>query len=214
MLKPLNFFFMKWLLTLLFFHSTLFGLTVTSGLTSISSSGIDTNPQLAISPNGQAIAAWTKSFPNQVETAYFNGRTWGTPVVLDVGSFSQVGIDRNGNAFVIWLNTNNNQIFTSRYTAATGAWSSPRQLSTSGVNGAPQIAVNLQGNAVAVWVLSSPLQLVAATYNVSTGVWSSPTALVAGTGSFPKVALDNSNNGVIIFTDNQFGIEAFTITVP
>ncbi|NGX62221.1 MAG: hypothetical protein K940chlam9_01715 [Chlamydiae bacterium] len=193
-------------------------ITVTSPITDISGTGAQASPLLAISDEqGRAAAVWTENFPIRVEVAYFNGMNWQPSVRLGTGSFPNIDIDGSGNATVIWLDTATNQILTSRYSVSSGAFSPPLQISASnvgGVNAAPKIAVNSHGHAIAVWVLGSPLQLIASTCDPSTNTWSSPVTLVTGVGSFPQVALDNNNNGIVLWTSPQFGIESITISIP
>lgn len=193
--------------------TSIFGITVTSGTTSISGTGTHTNPQLALSPVGRAMSIWTETFPNQVEAAYFNGASWEASIVLATGSFPQVDVDGVGNAVAVWLDTSNNQVYSARFSITTQTWSNFTQLSTSGVNAAPRISVNSSGYAVSVWVLSSPIQIVASTFDPSTLTWSTPTVLVEGSGSFPNVSLDDQNNGILEWSSAGFGIQAITFSI-
>ena len=190
-----------------FLSSALYGATVVSG------TGIHINPNLVISPDsGRAVTIWTEN-SNRIEAAYFNGASWLNPIIIGNGSFPQVGIDANGNALAVWLNTSNSQVLSSRFDPNAVTWSTPLQLSTDLINASPQIAVNKSGNALAVWVSTNPTQLKGSSFNASTMVWSTPVALVTGTGSFPQVALDNGNKGIVMWTDTSAGIVAATVSI-
>ncbi len=210
----------KRLALLLSLCSTLYGITVTSQ-TEISGTGLDSNPKLALSPAGPAMALWTQNNPFQVETAYFTGTTWLSPFVIDSGTFPQIAIDQSGNAIAVWLKNPSNlisnptQVFTSRFDAATLTWSPPFQLSNEQFPAAtPQIAMNLQGNAIAIWITSNPQQIRAATFSVTTGAWSTPTTLVLGSGSFPQVELDESNQATVLWLNSNFLVNATTALIP
>ncbi len=199
---------------LLVAEQSLYGLSILSGPTVISGTGRNSSEQIAIATTGKAMAIWVNN-QNQIQASYFNGTTWGAALNIATGSFPQVGIDGSGNATAIWLSINisTSQIFTSRYTAATGTWSTPILQSTGGINASPQIAVNTLGYALAIWVVSSPQSIIATSYNPSTATWATPVTLATGTG-FPLVVLDNLNHGIVTWTDPNAEIEALTVSVP
>jgi len=205
-------------LILIFSNFTAHGLTITSGITTVTNRGTLASRQFEESTTGHAIAIWTEnSYFNQVQAAYFNGSGWLQPVTIASGAFPQVGVASNGVAHAIWLNTLNTsstQIFSSRFNPSTNTWSAQVQLSNMGVNSAPQIAVNSQGNALAVWIQNYPASLQAATYNASTGTWTGPFTLINGSLTSPQVTLDDSNRGVVQWFGSTFGIEAITVSVP
>ncbi|MCC5832626.1 MAG: hypothetical protein JJU12_06245 [Chlamydiales bacterium] len=203
---------------LIFSNFTLDGLTVTSGITTIVGRGAIANRQLEGSTAGNAVAIWTESsLSSQVQAAYFDGTRWFAPLTLAPGAFPQVGVPTSGSAVAVWLNTLNassTQIFASRFNPLNNTWSTPRQISTPGINSAPQIAVNSQGNALVVWIQNFPSTIQAATFNASTSSWSGPFTLIIGSASSPQVSLDDSNRGIVMWFGPTFGIEAVTVAVP
>ncbi len=205
-------------LFLTFSHLMSYGLTVTSGITTVTGRGNIANRQLEASASGKAVAIWTESsFSTQVQAAYFNGTAWLAPRTLATGAFPQVGVASNGNAHAVWLNTLNtgsSQIFAALFNPSINAWSFPIQLSFSGINSAPQIAVNSSGNALAVWIQNYPPSIQASTFNASNSTWSPPIALISGSVTFPQVTLNDSNQGIVMWFGPTFGIEAITVSVP
>jgi hypothetical protein len=115
---------------------------------------------LAMAPNGRAVAAWTAGlFP--FKTAVFAPASgWSTPAELAPYNIDrQLGIDNNGNAIVIyrsvsvWPNpTTATQNLYAHTLAPGGAWSVRQELE-NGVGDVSDVrfAMNAAGQAVAVW---------------------------------------------------------------
>lgn|GEM_PF-6695684 len=136
---------MKLITLFLMLFSPLYALTgLPISLQNLTLAGPNANIQLAVAPNGQAIAVWT-NFPNQVELQgayYLVGNGWfplnNTPfdpilqpdvanyffqvvqgdTTFALGSAPRVAIDQNGLATVVWV-TPNNQIAAARYMGGT-----------------------------------------------------------------------------------------------
>ncbi len=206
----------KYLLCLIFLHATLFALSITSGPTTLSSGGNNTNPQIVLSSGGTAMAIWTNS--NQISASFYDGSSWTLYNNYFSGNFPKIGIDASGNAILIWLtvgfSASSNQIYYARFTASLKTWSSAIQLSSGGINASPQIAVNSSGNALAVWYNSTSQEILARSYNASTGVWSSSLSLVSGTSSFPQVSIDDLNKGIVVWLTPSFSVQAENVSIP
>ena len=211
---------MTYLFLLLFsLPSLLFGLT-TGPFITISNTGGNSTPQIAVSSGGNASAIWL-NFPNTIQFAYFNAATglWTPPLNLAVGSNAQIGIDGVGNTIVVWVSQN--QIFASRFNVPTLTFSPPVQLSSlGGSNNSPKLAVNDVGTAVVVW-LQNNFTVLSASLNPATLLWTTipisfaPTTIL-GSSTYPAAfGLDNSNKGLAIFqTVPQNIIQVTRILAP
>ena len=119
-------------------------------------------PQLAVDPNGNAMAIWLKwdGTRNNLWANRFtvSNLDWGTATLIeheDLGSVgnASIAVDASGNAMVVWAQHNGtiSNIWANRYTAGTG-WGSAEPLETNGFYADfPRVAVDASGNAMAVW---------------------------------------------------------------
>lgn len=158
------------------------GFDVTIGaLTTIASRGLatvigsgsgDSDHQIVVDFNGDALAVWTQQdgvSPNFVSNMYANryDRTtnkWGMGTLLETqpgnADAPQIAIDGRGNAIALWQQTNGlvTRIYSSRYVASTGVWGAaelmPSAFTLFTLNQRPQIAVDSTGVAAAVWIES------------------------------------------------------------
>jgi len=139
-----------------------------TGLTEVIGSGSgDSDHQIVVDFNGDALAVWTQQdgvFPNFVSNMYSKRYdratdTWGTASLLETlpgdADAPQITIDSRGNAIAVWQQTNGagTGIYSSRYVASTGIWGAaelmPSIFTFSNIR--PQIAVGSTGVAAAVW---------------------------------------------------------------
>ena len=136
------------------------------GVTSIEGAAGDAySPQIAIDPDGNAIAVW-----RQFDGTYFNimanyfdaaSNTWQTDAVLlehNSGDTDhpQITLDTNGNAIAIWQQSDGTyvNIWANRYDAITGNWQTDATLieeENKGDASLPMIDVDATGNAITVW---------------------------------------------------------------
>jgi hypothetical protein len=124
------------------------------------------DPQIAVSPQGEATAIWQRSNGSYLVVQGATrpaGGGWSRPVDLTTGDgrggqHLQLGVDSWGNATAIWEGYNTRPGPDFAIQAAKhppgGAWSRPTDVSrwTNGL-GEPQIAVDPQGTSTAIWTL-------------------------------------------------------------
>ncbi len=122
--------------------------------------GQATNPQVAMSSSGNAIAVWSQvdSSGNQsiLANRYSTG-AWGGAVWLEAGagdaSDPQIAMDNNGNAMVVWQQVDSSgsmSIFANYYSA--GVWGGVTLFESAiGTASNPQIAMDINGNAIVGW---------------------------------------------------------------
>jgi hypothetical protein len=126
-------------------------------------------PQIAVSPQGQATAIWQRSDGKNliVQGATRSvGGGWSKPVDLTTGpgrggQHQQLVVDSAGNATAIWegydtLRPGPNFVIQAATHPAGGAWSRTTNLTrwSHGLGG-PQIAVDPQGRSTAIWAISA-----------------------------------------------------------
>lgn len=186
-------------------------------------------PQIAVSPNGQAMAIWV-NWPNQTELQgqFFDGTNWvpltGTGILNQVttsgfltqstfafGSAPKLVIDQFGNATVAYV-TSNQQIFAAHFIQNSLPAANVVQLSTPGtVNISPSIAVNLNGFALAVWIQNAPYQVLSRVYLPATNIWNVAEIFLPfpprTTGTYPaSFGLGNNNIGTAVWLEATTGL--------
>lgn len=127
------------------------------------------DPQIAVSPQGEATAIWQRS---DGENLVVQGATrpvggvWSRPVALTTGrgrggQNQQLVVDSQGNATAIWEGYDTRRssrkfVIEAAKHPAGGAWSRPTDVTrwTNGF-GDPQIAVDPQGRSTAIWVVDA-----------------------------------------------------------
>lgn len=131
------------------------------------SAKIEYLPEVAIDPNGNAVAIWVR-YDNLVDplsdvvASYFTkGSGWGASTVLYrslLGSNEAfVVLDRFGNATAVFDATDNNYQVYSSNRPFNGTWTMPTQISTGGgnvlysQNMQKSLAVNDTGDVIAIW---------------------------------------------------------------
>ncbi len=130
--------------------------------TDLSAAGADAlEPQVAIDPAGEAVAAWWRSsLTEQIvqATAKPAGGSWATPTELSVPGQEalrpRIAIDPVGDAVAIWENYEGaaDHVVQASTRPAGGGWATPTDLSTlSHEYGRPEVAVDADGDAVAAW---------------------------------------------------------------
>jgi len=155
------------------FDVTIGALTTTiavTGLATVIGSGSgDSDHQIVVDFNSDAMAVWTQQdgvFPNFESNMYSNRydhttNTWGTASLLETepgnADAPQISIDSRGNAIAVWQQTNGavTGIYSSRYVASTAMWGAAELMPSASdffvLERRPQIAVDSTGVAAAVW---------------------------------------------------------------
>jgi hypothetical protein len=173
-------------------------------VTTLSNASLDASaPQIAVDPNGNAMAVWVRN--GVVEARRYSNatRTWeaaATALSASGASAPQVAIDANGNAIAVWLRAD---VVESRRHVG-GTWASMVQVSDNVVPGPPATGVaqtpriastpNTTGgfndDMMVVW--RSDAQIKARRFDGT--AWSAITDVssVVDTAEAPQVAFDNS----------------------
>jgi hypothetical protein len=126
------------------------------------------DPQIAVSPQGEATAIWQRSNGSYLVVqgaTRLAGGGWSRPVDITTGhgrggQLLQLGVDSWGNATAIWEGYDTRAGTHFAIQAAKrppgGAWSRPTDISrwTKGL-GEPQIAVDPQGRSTVIWVIGT-----------------------------------------------------------
>ena len=186
-------------------------------------------PEVAVAPNGDAIAVWQQGEPNNepkyhyhVLASYYTAATvsWGAPQylgdtpVLDAVEDAydpQVAIDSAGNALVVWTQTDNTHgdldVWANRYQAV-GGWQGAELVDGDTATVAnPQVAFDAAGNALVVWSDSTfpatPWSAVWARRHEPAGTgWQATVSLGSNTNevlSEPHLAFDASGNAIVVW---------------
>ena len=184
-------------------------------------------PDVALAPNGDAIAVWgvePGNSPIRMMAARLDGAsgTWGAAQFIDQctacasneGIVSRVAMDASANAMAVWTQGQSggtHAAYGARYAAASAAWSNAEQLdATLGTNlDADQVEVAFDGagNATAVWVNvsndpSHPNNIIANRW--TSGAWTGPTPLDLqnpGYNTRPAIATDDLGDAMVVWDD-------------
>jgi hypothetical protein len=116
--------------------------------------------ELAVAPNGEAIAVWQQSdWEDGIwASRYLPSTGWSSPARLDLtgGTFfarPKVATDGAGNAVAVWWQEDRDwkNVWARRFTKGFG-WEQPTLLELAdGEAGLPRIALNREGDGLAVW---------------------------------------------------------------
>lgn len=170
-------------------------------------------PQVAVDPNGNAIAVWKQSDgtrDNLWANRYVVGPGWGTPMLIETNSVAdavvpQVAVDLNGNATVVWAQYDGVRIsiWSNRYVKGAG-WGTALRIETVDRDaGDPQVAFDPSGNAIAVWYQSDGTRLNIWSNRYVAGVgWGMAEQIETddvGDAWSPKVAVDPSGNATAVW---------------
>ncbi|NUO47939.1 MAG: hypothetical protein HOV80_03685 [Polyangiaceae bacterium] len=144
-------------------------------------------PQIAMSPRGGALAVWVSRGPEEttVWARPFDAATgWGTPEALDTlvpsgGHRPRVGFDAAGNAVVVWVgtptSTEDDAVRSARYEPGVG-WTEASTIMSSSDNYVEvELAVSASGDAFAI--VCTDWRLSAARYDHGSG-WGEPELLM------------------------------------
>lgn len=122
-------------------------------------------PEVAVDPQGNALAVWRQSKNGQIHifSSRYNNNTslWETPEPIESGNasnagFPQIDFDPNGNAIAVWAQLDSGETFdnvwANRFLKSSG-WQTPEkiEMEDEGSAGFPQMGLDMYGNAVAVW---------------------------------------------------------------
>ncbi len=172
-------------------------------------------PQVAVNPDGHAIAVWWQS-AGAVTSAYANRYTpasgWGSAQRIsdgnpaEVAQQPQVAIDAAGNAIAVWeqsSSTSASNIWANRYVAGSGWGDAAMIESGAGHAGSPQVAVGAAGHAIAVWWQYGGAQRDLVSSHFVPGVgWGAEGVIetdAVGDCAAPRIAVDGGGNAIAIW---------------
>ncbi len=188
----------------------------------ISNAGSDaTVPQIAVGPNGNAIAVWVQTdgrvYANRYDDA---GSNWEGAAAIDADTGTptapQIVIDSGNNAIAVWAQ--NDRIYANRFTGTWGG-AAPIDDGTGTATATPDIAVDGDGNdAIVVWSQSDGTRTSIWANRFASNAWVGPEEiedLDDGDANEPQVAMNAA--GTAITTWSQYADidtpAAITITI-
>jgi hypothetical protein len=169
-------------------------------------------PVVAGDDLGNVVAAWTtnRGANNLVQVARYSAAagTWSAAQTIAQagasGIVSNVAIAGNasGDAVLVWSREllAGWTVQSARYTAATGTWSSPVDVSATNGGGIARVAVNAAGNAMAVWTAAGPSSKFAR-YTAASGTWTSATDFGSMSFGDGRFKLDGSGNAMMVWIE-------------
>ena len=190
-----------------------------------SSVSANADVQIAVDPNGNAVAVWSVYDWSWNHTSvranrYVVGTGWTgvtnlSTEAVQAASGANVAMDSTGNAMVVWSQdsgtTNSTQgVFADKYTIGIG-WGTPKLIESASVAATrtgwgPQVAFDASGNAIAVWYQYTKPGIYANRYVAGAG-WGTPVAIAdTGTTSYDEgvqLAFDKNGNAIAVW--NQYG---------
>lgn len=192
--------------------------------------GNESDPQVAVDANGNALAVW--SYDNGAITVvwanrYTAGSGWGiatriTPFNAALYTLKtyppKIAFDASGNALVIWEqldNVSGHSVWINSYTMGSG-WGIATQFSTRAE--APQIGFDAGGNAIATWLQwdssTSTITIWARRYIAGSG-WGMAariTPIASGTRAFaPSLTVDASGNGLVEWMEMNLSTQTYSL---
>jgi len=189
----------------------------TAELIETDNAGSASNPQVAVDPNGNAVAVWSQSDAtnrNIWSNRYTPTGGWGAAELIETlagtSAASQVAVDPNGNAVAVWQHFDgaDQNLWSNRYTP-TGGWGAAELIETDSAGGvsAAQVAVDPNGNAVAVWSQDDGTRFnIWSNRYTPTGGWETAELIEtdnAGDAFGPQVATDPSSNAIAVWTQDE-----------
>lgn len=177
------------------------------------------NPQVAVAPQGQAIAVWERFGVVQAASRPVDSEAW-LPTV-DLGRAGsdhaepQVAFSAHGDAIAVWRQGSSYHHIKGVVQAAfrpatTGIWQAPVVLSSADEDAQPaRLAMDSAGNAIAVWATKdgNRCDVQVAMRTAATGIWTAPRVLAARSAAqfacAPVVAMDGGGIATAAWVEND-----------
>jgi hypothetical protein len=181
------------------------------------------SPQIAMDPNGNAIAVWSELDVGYLHDdiwakRYVAGSGWGSAEPIeddDAGGAygAHVAVDANGNAIAVWSQHDGTRynVWSNHYRVGSG-WGSAELIESDNAGDAggdppPQIAMDANGDAIAVWSQHDGTRwnIWANRYRAGSG-WGSAELIEsddAGDAGGPQVAMDADGNTIAVWTQSD-----------
>ncbi len=191
---------------------------------------LDMQPQVAMTPSGEAIALWKKldnpTWPSIWSARYVAGSGWSTPVAVESDNTHRATAPRvayeqqTGSALAIWVQFDGSvdRLMTNRYTPGTG-WGTPLSIGSGSIGsfGTPSLAVDaVNGHAVVAWTRS--FQTWAQRYTANVG-WGTPQAAPSPAADsvaytpvgVPSCAIDGNGDAVVVWMGQPGGSSSYSV---
>lgn len=188
------------------------------GLIEPDDAGTAYGPQIAVSPNGDAVVVWVQHDGTRYgisSNLYVEGSGWGTAQNIDAGDTNalepHVGLDDAGEAIAVWHQFDGqwSSAYANRYVPGEG-WGAAELIEAEQGPGVryTELSVQSNGNTVAVWTNGD---MWANHFTPESG-WGQAERIEAGEGSarLPHVAMDARGHAVAVwnqYTSKQSGLE-------
>ena len=176
-------------------------------------------PQIAMAPDGTAIAVWHQwdGARNNIWANRFDGNTWGTAELIENNAgtayYPQVAMDTYGRAIAVWHQYDGTQfsIWANRFEG--GTWGTADRIESNDTGDAyfPQIAMAPDGTAMAVWQQSDGTRN-NIWANRFDGTWGAAELIEsgnAGNANEPQIAMNPDGTAVAVW--HQYGGTWFSI---
>ena len=175
-----------------------------------------TEPDLAVSPGGNATAVWLQydgASWNLVGRVWTPSGGWGPAAALDVGSPSaskpSVAMNEGGNATVVWVQSfGGAESAYARRFAAAGGWGAATLLENDAANACVQTAVAMDraGNATVLWTQQGGGSLnLYASHFAPGAAWTARVLVESGAADvwFPSVGMDAFGAAVALWRQHD-----------
>jgi hypothetical protein len=172
------------------------------------------NAQIAMTPDGDAIAVWAQGNYPSSSDVFANrftpsSNSWGLPEAVDSATiYSQaenIAIGNDGSAIAVWKKTDSTgtYIWANRYIPGTG-WGAAEQISdiSGAMFGSPQVAIDPAGNTITVWAQSDGTNVsIWSNRYTPTSDWGTPELLENSVGDArdPQIAMDDSGRAIAVW---------------
>lgn len=188
-----------------------FGGNWSEPVTISSTTGVFSNPQIAVSPDGYVVVVFQRDTgPNIVLQAVTRSLTgnWSRPVNVSSGDLdagrAKVAIDNHNNAVAVWRSFDDiNFIIQAADLPFGKKWSSPVDLSEPGEDAQdPDVAIDTHSIATAIWARESGSNSIIQSSSQEFGKsWSKPVFIssLIEFATVPRIGLDRHGNAVSIW---------------
>jgi hypothetical protein len=180
------------------------------------------DPQIAMAPNGSALAVW-EQFDGTRSNAWanrFDASTgkWGGAGLIEANdavqlSGLQIAMDASGNAVAVWEQTvgDREDAWANRFDASTGQWGTAQRIETNDAGSVfdTQIAMAANGNAMAVWEQddgANHWSVWANHFDAATGQWAGAVLIETSdisNADYPQVAMDANGNAMAVWEQSD-----------
>jgi hypothetical protein len=176
-------------------------------------------PNIAVSPSGDAIALWTRTANNKLNVwsarLPAGSSTWGPEIRVTTNQTTQkqspkVAFGPNGTAYAVWMDPNvgDADIWYATLPAGSSTWSTNTKISDdpgTAFQGTADIGVDGAGNVMVAWTdrRATPYQLRVRRLPAG-GTWGPSTVIAADGGNSPSIAVRTDGRAYLAWHDGDF----------